>query len=59
MRAASDNASLGIENHGGGNDRAKQRTASGFINAGDAHPAQLARRSLETGGAKSAHRGEF
>jgi hypothetical protein len=50
-----DDAPLGIENHGGGHDGAKQRAASGFINAGDAHPAQLARRSLETGGAESAH----
>jgi hypothetical protein len=50
-----DDAPLGIENHRGGNDRAKQRAASGFINAGDAQPAQLARRSLETGGAESAH----
>ena len=50
-----DNAALGIENHRGGNDGAKQRAASGFIDPGDAHPAQLARRSLETGGAESAH----
>ncbi len=50
-----DDAPLGIENYRGGNDRTKQRAASGFINAGDAHPAQFARRSLETGGAESAH----
>src|SRR5260370_19511210 len=50
-----DNAPLGIENHRGGNDWTKQRPASGFIDAGDAHPAQFARRSLETGGAESAH----
>ncbi len=50
-----DDAPLGIENHRGGDDGAKQRAASGFINAGDAQPAQLARRSLETGGAESAH----
>src|SRR6266436_7407767 len=51
----SDNAPLGIENHRGGNDRTKQRAASGFVNAGDARPAEFARRSLETGGAESAH----
>jgi hypothetical protein len=50
-----DNAPLGIEDDGGGNDRAKQRSTAGFVNAGDARPAQLARRSLETGRAESAH----
>ena len=50
-----DNAPLGIENHRSGNDWTKERAASGFINAGDAHPAQFARRSLKTGGAESAH----
>src|SRR6266436_4390395 len=50
-----DNAPPGIENHRGGNDRTKQRAASGFVNAGDACPAEFARRSLETGGAESAH----
>src|SRR6266403_1179930 len=34
-----DDAPLGIENHRGGDDGAKQRAASGFINAGDAQPA--------------------
>src|SRR5439155_20811842 len=50
-----DNAPPGIENHRGGNHRAKQCAATGLIDAGAAHPAQLARRSLETGGAESAH----
>jgi len=50
-----DNAPLGIENHRGRNDRTKQRAASGFINAGDTRPAKVARGSLETGGAESAH----
>src|SRR5260370_12813662 len=50
-----DNAPLGIENHRGGNDWTKQRPASGFIDAGNAQPAQFARGTLETGGAKSAH----
>jgi len=30
------NASPGVENHRGGNDRTKERTASGLIDAGDA-----------------------
>ena len=50
-----DNAPLGIENHRSGNDRTKQRAASGFVNTGDARPAEFARGSLETGGAESAH----
>src|SRR5207245_947490 len=54
-----DNAPPGVENHRSGNDRAKQSATSGFINAGDAHPAQLARRSFETGGAESAHSRRF
>jgi hypothetical protein len=44
-----DDAALGIEHHGGGNHRAKQGAASGFIDTGDARPAQFACRSLETG----------
>src|SRR5205085_1605935 len=51
-----DNTALGIENHRGGNHRAKQSAASGFIDAGDARPTQFARRSLETGRAEPAHR---
>src|SRR5260370_407219 len=50
-----DNAPSGIENHRGGNNGTEQRTTRGLINAGDAQPAQFARRSLETGGAESAH----
>ena len=50
-----DNAALGIENDRGGDDRAKERAAAGFIETGDAHPAKLSRRSLETGGAEAAH----
>jgi hypothetical protein len=51
-----DNPPLWIENHRGGNHRTEQRAAAGFINAGDARPAHLARRSLETGRAESGHR---
>ncbi len=51
-----DNTALGIENHRGGNHRAKQRAPSGFINAGDTRPTQFARRPLETGRAEPAHR---
>src|SRR5216684_6890349 len=38
-----DDAALGIENDGGGNDRAEESAAAGFINAGDARPAEFAR----------------
>src|SRR5215472_485886 len=51
-----DNAALGIQNNRGGNDRAEQSATPGFVNAGDARPTQLARRSLETGRAEPAHR---
>src|SRR5207245_2527020 len=50
-----DNPSLRIEDHRGGNHRTKQRTSPGFVNAGNARPAQFARGSLETGRAESAH----
>ena len=51
-----DDAALGVENHRGGNNGAKQRTAPGVVKAGDARPTQFARRSLETGRAEPAHR---
>ena len=44
-----DNAAPGIENDGGGNDRAKESAATGFVDAGDARPAEFARGSLKTG----------
>ena len=50
-----DNAAFGIENHRGGDDRAEERAAASLIETGDAHPAELSRRSLETGGAQAAH----
>src|ERR1700738_784155 len=50
-----DDAALGIEDDGGSDNGAKQRAAAGFIDACDASPAELARRSLETGRAKSVH----
>ena len=48
-------AALGIEYDGGGNHRAKQRAAAGFVEARDTSPAQFACCSFETRGAKSAH----
>jgi|GEM_PF-6621818 len=54
-----DNATLGIENHRGGDDGTEERAAAGFIKTGDAHPAKLSRRSLETGGAETAHCAEI
>ena len=44
-----DNAALGVEDNGGGNDRAEKSAATGFVNAGDARPAEFARGSLKTG----------
>lgn len=54
-----DDATPRIENDRGGDDRAEERAASGFIDTGDAHPAELSRRSLETGRAKAAHQAEI
>lgn len=54
-----NNAAFGIKDHGGGDDRAKERAAAGFVETGDAHPAELSRRSLETGRAESAHWAEI
>ena len=54
-----DNAALGIENYRGGDHRAEERAAAGFIETGDAHPAKLSRRSLETGRAQAAHGAEI
>ena len=50
-----DNAAFGIKNDRGGDDWAEERAASGLIETGDAHPAELSRRSLETGRAEAAH----
>src|SRR5690242_10206928 len=44
-----DNTALGVEDDGGGNDRAEKSAAAGFVNAGDARPAEFARGSLKTG----------
>jgi hypothetical protein len=52
-------ATLGIENHRGGDDRAKERATASFIETGDAHPAMLPRRALKTGGAETAHCAEI
>jgi len=54
-----DNAALGIENDSGSDNGAKESAATGFIETGDAHPAELSRRSLETGGAEAAHCAEI
>src|SRR5262249_40412512 len=54
-----DDAAFGIEDDGSRDDRAEQCAAAGFIDAGDASPAELAGRALETGGADAAHRGGF
>ncbi len=54
-----DNTALGIENHRGGDDGAEERATPGFIETGDAHPAELSRRSLETGRAEAAHWAEI
>ena len=44
-----DNAALGIEDDGGGDDGTEESAAAGFVNAGDARPAEFARGSLKTG----------
>ena len=54
-----NNAALGVENDRGGDDRAEERAAAGLIETGDAHPAELSRRSLETGRAETAHCAEI
>jgi len=54
-----DNAAFGIENDRGRDDRTEQRAAAGFIETGNAHPAKLSRRSLETGRAETAHCAEI
>ena len=52
-----DDAPLGIQNHGGGDDRAEQRAATSFIETGDARPAELASRAFETRATKASHDG--
>ena len=54
-----DNAALGIQNDRGGDDWAEERAAAGFIKTGDAHPAKLSGRSLETGRAETVHCAEI
>ena len=54
-----DDAALRIENDCGGNNRAEERAAAGFINSGDARPAEFARRSLKTGRAETGHTDEI
>src|SRR5208337_393020 len=44
-----------IENYRSSDDGSKQRAAPGFIEPRDAAPAELSRRSLETGRAESRH----
>jgi hypothetical protein len=54
-----NDATLGIQNDGGGNDGPEESAATSFIQTGDAHPAKLSRRSFETGGAETAHCAEI
>ena len=54
-----DDSAFGIEDDRGGDNRAKERAAPGLIETGDAHPAELPRRTLETGRAEAAHRAEI
>jgi len=44
-----NDAALGIEDDGGRDDGTEKSTATGFVNAGDARPAEFARGSLKTG----------
>ena len=50
-----DDAAFGIENNRGGDNGTEERAAASLIETGDAHPAELPRRSLETGRAEAAH----
>jgi len=50
-----NDATLGVENDGGRDHWAKESAAPGFVNAGDARPAEFARRSLKTGRAETGH----
>ena len=50
-----NDAALWIENHGSSNDGTEQRASAGFIQAGNAHPTEFPRLSLETGRTKAAH----
>ena len=52
------NTALGIENYGGGSDGAEEGAAAGFVEAGDAHPAQLAGGAFESGATLARHRVE-
>src|SRR5580700_672250 len=54
-----ENAALGIENNRGSDHRAEESAAAGFIETGDAHPAKVSRRSLETGRAEAPHCAEI
>jgi hypothetical protein len=50
-----DDAAPGIENDGSRDDWAKERSAAGFIQARNARPTQLPRRTLETRRAEACH----
>ena len=54
-----DNAPLGIQDDGRGDDLAEKRAAPHFVKSGNPLPAALARFALESGGALLAHRREF
>ncbi len=53
-----DDAAFGIEDYGGGSDWAEEGAAAGFVDAGDAHPAQLAGGAFESGATLARHRVE-
>ncbi len=50
-----NDAPLRIENDGGGNHRAEERAAAGFIQTGDARPTEFTRGALEARAAETAH----
>jgi hypothetical protein len=51
-----NDAAPGIENDRSRDYRTEQRTAAGFVQTGDAHPAEFSRLALETGTAQASHR---
>ena len=54
-----DDAALGIEDDGRRNDGAEEGAAAGFVESGDAGPAELARGSLKTGRTSASHRAKL
>jgi len=50
-----EDSALGVEDNGGGDDRTEQSAAAGFVDSGDARPAEFARSPLKTGRAETGH----